>query len=205
MTGNIRRKGSDCMERQKYYICIDLKSFYASVECVERNLDPFQTNLVVADPTRSKSTICLAITPAMKRLGVKNRCRIHEIPEKIEYITAMPRMQLYLEYSARIYSIYLRYVSREDIHIYSVDECFIDVSEYLRLYQVTPKEMAVRLMSAVMEETGITATAGVEPTFIWLRLLWILSQNMWKITSVFWMKFLTGKSCGIISRSEISG
>ena len=161
MTGNIRRKGSDCMERQKYYICIDLKSFYASVECVERNLDPFQTNLVVADPTRSKSTICLAITPAMKRLGVKNRFRIHEIPENIEYITAMPRMQLYLEYSARIYSIYLRYVSREDIHVYSVDECFIDVSEYLRLYQVTPKEMAVRLMSAVMEETGITATAGV--------------------------------------------
>lgn len=149
------------MERQKYYICIDLKSFYASVECVERNLDPFQTNLVVADPTRSKSTICLAITPAMKRLGVKNRCRIHEIPENIEYITAMPRMQLYLEYSARTYSIYLSYVSREDIHIYSVDECFIDVSEYLSLYQVTPKEMAVRLMSAVMEETGITATAGV--------------------------------------------
>ena len=96
------------MERQNYYICIDLKSFYASVECSERGLDPFKTNLVVADPTRSKSTICLAITPAMKSLGVKNRCRIHEIPKNIEYITAMPRMQLYLDYSARIYSIYLR-------------------------------------------------------------------------------------------------
>ena len=93
------------MGRQKSFICIDLKSFYASVECVERGLDPFITNLVVADPTRSKSTICLAITPAMKKLGVKNRCRIHEIPAGIEYITAMPRMQLYIDYSARIYSI----------------------------------------------------------------------------------------------------
>lgn len=149
------------MERQNYFICIDLKSFYASVECVERKLDPFKTNLVVADPTRSKSTICLAITPAMKKLGVKNRCRIHEIPDNIQYITAMPRMQLYLDYSARIYSIYLRYVSKEDIHVYSVDECFLDVTEYLRLYQMDPKEMAVELMRAVMQETGITATAGV--------------------------------------------
>ena len=110
---------------------------------------------------RSKSTICLAITPAMKKLGVKNRCRIHEIPENITYITAMPRMQLYLDYSARIYSIYLRYLSKEDIHVYSVDECFMDVTDYLNLYQKTPKEMAVELMDAVKKETGITATAGV--------------------------------------------
>lgn len=143
------------------YIAIDLKSFYASVECVERGLDPFTTNLVVADPTRSKSTICLAITPAMKKLGVKNRCRIHEIPESIEYITAMPRMQLYIDYSSRIYSIYLRYISPDDIHVYSIDECFIDVTEYLHLYHKTPKEMAVTLMDAVMEDTGICATAGV--------------------------------------------
>ena len=149
------------MERQKSFICIDLKSFYASVECVERGLDPFKTNLVVADPTRSKSTICLAITPAMKKLGVKNRCRIHEIPAGIEYITAMPRMQLYIDYSAKIYSIYLRYVSKEDIHVYSIDECFMDVTEYLSLYHLTEKEMAVMLMNAVMKETGITATAGV--------------------------------------------
>lgn len=142
-------------------ICIDLKSFYASVECVERGLDPFKTNLVVADPTRSKSTICLAITPAMKALGIKNRCRIHEIPNGISYITAMPRMQLYIDYSARIYSIYLRYVSKEDIHVYSVDECFIDVTKYLRLYHLTAKEMAIELMRAVMAETGITATVGV--------------------------------------------
>ena len=149
------------MGRQKSFICIDLKSFYASVECVERGLDPFKTNLVVADPTRSQSTICLAITPAMKKLGVKNRCRIHEIPAGIEYITAMPRMQLYIDYSARIYSIYLRYVSKEDSHVYSIDECFMDVTNYLSLYHMTGKEMAVELMDAVMKETGITATAGI--------------------------------------------
>ena len=149
------------MGRQKSFICIDLKSFYASVECVERGLDPFKTNLVVADPTRSQSTICLAITPAMKKLGVKNRCRIHEIPAGIEYITAMPRMQLYIDYSARIYSIYLRYISKEDIHVYSIDECFMDVTNYLSLYHMTEKEMAVELMDAVMKETGITATAGI--------------------------------------------
>lgn len=149
------------MGRQKSFICIDLKSFYASVECVERGLDPFITNLVVADPTRSQSTICLAITPAMKKLGVKNRCRIHEIPAGIEYITAMPRMQLYIDYSVKIYSTYLRYVSKEDIHVYSIDECFMDVTNYLSLYHMTEKEMAVELMDAVMKETGITATAGI--------------------------------------------
>ena len=157
----LRAKEVKKMGRQKSFICIDLKSFYASVECVERGLDPFKTNLVVADPTRSQSTICLAITPAMKKLGVKNRCRIHEIPAGIEYITAMPRMQLYIDYSARIYSIYLRYISNEDIHVYSIDECFMDVTNYLSLYHMTEKEMAVELMDAVMKETGITATAGI--------------------------------------------
>lgn len=153
--------GGNVSQDQTSIICIDLKSFYASVECVERGLDPFKANLVVADPTRSKSTICLAITPAMKSLGIKNRCRIHEIPDCVKYITAMPRMQLYMDYSAKIYGIYLRYVSKEDIHVYSVDECFIDVTNYLQLYHLTAKEMAVKLMQEVMEETGITATAGV--------------------------------------------
>ena len=143
------------------FICIDLKSFYASVECVERGLDPFKVNLAVADVTRSKSTICLAITPAMKALGVKNRCRIHEIPEGIDYIAAMPRMQLYLDYSARIYGIYLRYAAPEDIHVYSVDECFIDIGPYLKLYGKSAREIATILMEAVYRETGITASAGI--------------------------------------------
>ena len=120
--------GGNVSQDQTSIICIDLKSFYASVECVERGLNPFKTNLVVADPTRSKSTICLAITPAMKALGIKNRCRIHEIPDCVKYITAMPRMQLYMDYSAKIYGIYLRYVSKEDIHVYSVDECLFTTS-----------------------------------------------------------------------------
>ena len=151
----------EALNKGKIYIAIDLKSFYASCECTERNLDPFETNLVVADPERSKATLCLAITPAMKNLGVKNRCRINEIPPEIKYITAPPRMQLYIDYSAKIYSIYLRYISKEDIHVYSIDECFLDVTDYLTLYNVTAKEMAIMLMDAVMKETKITATAGI--------------------------------------------
>ncbi|MBO5295936.1 MAG: DNA repair protein [Clostridia bacterium] len=145
----------------RFYVCIDLKSFYASVECVERGLDPMVANLVVADPARGSGAICLAVSPALKALGVRNRCRIFEIPNQMEYITALPRMKLYMEYSARIYSIYLRYISAEDIHIYSIDECFIDVTSYCRLYSKTPKELAVMLTDAVRRETGICATVGI--------------------------------------------
>lgn len=146
---------------QKYYLCIDLKSFYASVEAVERGLDPFTTNLVVADPSRGNGAICLAITPALKALGVKNRCRIFEIPHGVEYITALPRMKLYMEYSANIYATYLKYISKEDIHPYSIDECFFDITSYLKMYKKTPREMAKMLTDAVFEETGICATVGV--------------------------------------------
>ena len=143
------------------YICIDLKSFYASVESVERGLDPMTTNLVVADETRGTGAICLAITPAMKALGIKNRCRLFEIPQNVQYICAMPRMSLYMKYSAKIYSIYLKYVSKDDIHVYSIDEAFIDVTQYQKLYEKTPKEFAKLLMDAVYDETGICATAGI--------------------------------------------
>ena len=143
------------------YVCIDLKTFYASVECVDRGLDPFTTNLVVADPERSQTTICLAISPAMKALGVRNRCRVYEIPEGIDYLMAKPRMRRYMQVSASIYRIYLRYVSREDVHVYSIDECFIDATPYLSLYGTTPKEFAQMLIGAVMRETGICATAGI--------------------------------------------
>lgn len=143
------------------YICIDLKSFYASVECVERGLDPFTTNLAVADPTRGSGSICLAITPAMKALGVKNRCRVFEIPKNIRYITAMPQMRKYMQVSADIYGIYLDYISPDDIHVYSIDECFIDVTDYLSIYGKTPREMAKLLMDAVLDGTGISAAAGI--------------------------------------------
>ena len=146
---------------QKYYLCIDLKSFYASVECVERGLDPFNTNLVVADPTRGKGTICLAISPKMKMLGVKNRCRIFEIPPTIKYIIATPRMKKYIEYSANIYAIYLKYFAKEDIHVYSIDEAFIDVTKYLKLYKLNPIELAKKIIKDIFKTYGITATAGI--------------------------------------------
>ncbi len=146
---------------QKYYLCIDLKTFYASVECVERGLDPFNTNLVVADPERGKGTICLAISPKMKMLGVKNRCRIFEIPPTIKYIVATPRMKKYIEYSANIYAIYLKYFSKEDIHVYSIDEAFMDATKYLKLYKLNPIELAKKIIRDIFKTYGITATAGI--------------------------------------------
>lgn len=143
------------------YLCIDLKSFYASVECVERGMDPLITNLAVADPERSEKTICLAISPSMKTLGVRNRCRVFEIPKSIDYIMAPPRMKLYIKYSADIYGIYLKYVAKEDIHVYSIDEAFLDVTNYLSMYQMTAKGLAQVIMKDILEQTGITATAGI--------------------------------------------
>lgn len=146
---------------RKTYLCIDLKSFYASVECVARGLDPLASRLVVADPARSRTTICLAVSPALKALGVKNRCRVFEIPESIDYIMAPPRMRRYMEVSAEIYAVYLRYVSPEDVHVYSIDECFIDATPYLSLYRTDARSFAKTLMRAVLDETGIPATAGI--------------------------------------------
>lgn len=146
---------------EKVYLCIDLKTFYASVECVQRGLDPFQTCLVVANPSRGRGAICLAVTPKLKELGVRNRCRLHEIPKHISYITAMPRMKLYMEYSRNIYMIYLRYVAKEDIFVYSIDECFLDITGYLKLYQKTKEELAKTILQDILKETGITATVGI--------------------------------------------
>ena len=138
----------------KTYYCIDLKTFYASVECVERGLDPFATNLVVADPSRGKGGICLAITPKMKMLGIKNRCRIYEIPPNVKYIVAIPRM-------SNIYSRYLKYFSKDDIHVYSIDEVFIDATSYLKLYKKNQIELAKTLLKDIYNNFGITATCGI--------------------------------------------
>lgn len=145
----------------KKYLCIDLKSFYASVECAERGLNPLTTNLVVADPERSEKTICLAVSPSMKALGVPNRCRVFQIPKGIDYIMAQPRMLKYIEYSAEIYGIYLKYVSKDDIWVYSVDEAFIDVTDYLRLYRLTAKELAIRIMDDIKRTLGVPASCGI--------------------------------------------
>lgn len=146
---------------QKQYMCIDLKSFFASVECVERGLDPMTARLVVADPTRNETTVCLAVTPAMKKLGVKSRCRVYEIPKSIDYIKAPPRMKKYIEYSAEVYGVYLKYISKDDIHIYSIDEVFIDLTQYLRLYGMTAVQLAETIRRDVFKTTGIPAAYGI--------------------------------------------
>ena len=183
------------MEKKRTYIAIDLKSFYASVECKERNRDPLTTNLVVADRSRTEKTICLAVSPALKCYGIPGRARLFEVVQKvkevnsarrwkapnrtfigssddstelninsaleIDYIVAPPRMALYLEYSTRIYSIYLKYIAPEDIFPYSIDEVFMDVTDYLHTYNMTPRELAMTMIQDVLKTTGITATAGI--------------------------------------------
>lgn len=183
------------MEENKTYIAIDLKSFYASVECRERNRDPLTTNLVVADPSRTEKTICLAVSPSLKAYGIPGRARLFEVVQKVreannirrrnipdhhfngasddstklgtdptlqlDYIIAPPRMALYMEYSTRIYDIYLKYIAPEDIHIYSVDEVFMDVTGYLNTYHMTVRELAMTMIQDVLKTTGITATAGI--------------------------------------------
>ena len=156
----------------RIYIAIDLKSFYASVECVERGLDPLTARLVVADGSRTEKTICLAVTPALKAYGISGRARLFEVYQKlnevkaltgktVDFITAPPQMRKYIQVSSDIYSIYLKYISPEDIHVYSVDEVFIDVTGYLRLYKKNAREIAVMLIQEVLKKTGITATAGI--------------------------------------------
>lgn len=181
--------------KNRTYIAIDLKSFYASVECVERGLDPMTANLVVADINRTEKTICLAVSPALKSYGIPGRPRLFEVVQQVKqlnakrlrkvpkrmfvgescdskelqtslsmaisYIVAPPRMDLYMEYSTRIYSIYLKYVAPEDIHVYSIDEVFIDATDYLKFYKVTPHEMTMMLIQDVLKTTGVTATAGI--------------------------------------------
>ena len=143
------------------YFCIDLKSFYASVECVERQMDPLTTDLVVADPSRGDGTICLAVSPHLKSLGVRNRCRVFEIPKNLKYIKAVPRMHLYIDYSARIYGIYLRYLAPEDIHVYSVDEAFFDGAPYASLYGPDIRSLTRAIQEDVKATTGITSTCGM--------------------------------------------
>ena len=183
------------MDGRHTYIAIDLKSFYASVECMERGLDPLRTCLTVADGTRTEKTICLAVSPALKSFGIPGRPRLFEVNQKVRevnaarkrnapggrlsgesydaeelkkdpslavsFLTAPPRMALYIEKSTKIYDIYLRYVAPEDIHVYSIDEVFMDVTQYLPIYKMTPHELAMKIIREVLKETGITATAGI--------------------------------------------
>lgn len=179
----------------RIYIAIDLKSFYASVECIEHGYDPLTTNLVVADNSRTEKTICLAVSPSLKSFGIPGRPRLFEVIQKVkevnynrkaanknkpftgkhtdirvlkerpdyevDYITAVPRMALYMEYSTRIYDIYLQYFAPEDIHVYSIDEVFIDATNYLQTYKLSPHDLAMKVIKDIICLTGITATAGI--------------------------------------------
>jgi DNA polymerase V len=154
------------------YAAIDLKSFFASVECILRGLDPLKAKLVVADESRTEKTICLAVTPALKAYGIPGRARLFEVNqkvrevqrrtgEKIEFTIAKPQMAKYVEYSTKVYNVYLKYVSAEDIHAYSIDECFLDLTRYLKLYKKTPRELVKTIIQDVFTTTGITATGGI--------------------------------------------
>jgi DNA polymerase V len=152
------------MQEQRTYIAIDLKSFYASVECVDRGLDPLTANLVVADASRTDKTICLAVSPSLKEYGIGGRARLFEVKQKargVDFIIATPRMAHYIEVSSKIYGIYLKYVAPEDIHVYSIDEVFMDVTAYLRSYKMTAHQLAMTMIRDVLSQTGITATAGI--------------------------------------------
>lgn len=146
-------------------LCIDLKSFFASVECVERNLDPYTTPLVVCDPTRN-GAITLAVTPYLKKFGIKGRSRVYELPKNIDIIKVPPRMRLYQQKSKEVIKVYLDFISEEDLHIYSIDECFLDVTDYLKLYQKSDYELALEILKQIKEKTGLTATAGIGPNLL---------------------------------------
>ena len=147
--------------KQRTYFCIDMKTFYASVECAERGLNPFETYLAVVDENRGKNALCLAITPKMKAKGIKNRCRMSEIPRDIDFIKALPRMQLYIDYAADIYGIFLNYFDPRDIHVYSIDESFIDVTDYLKMYKLSPRQLAKKLMNEIATKKQIPSTVGI--------------------------------------------
>ena len=182
-------------DKRRTYIAIDLKSFYASVECVERGLDPLTTNLVVADKSRTEKTICLAVSPSLKQYGIGGRARLFEVVQRlrevnderrskipgyrftgksisdtelvahpdweVDYLAAPPRMAHYIEVSSKIYGIYLKYIAPEDIHVYSIDEVFMDVTPYLANYKMTARQLAMKMIRDVLQQTGITATAGI--------------------------------------------
>ena len=150
----------------RHILCIDLKSFYASVECAVRNLDPFKTPLVVADVGRGGGSIVLAVSPYLKTLGIPSRLRFYELPEEIDMIVAKPRMSLYLEYSAKIIEIYLKFISEEDLYVYSVDEAFLDVTEYLTYYNLTDLELAKKILQTIYQETKLFATVGIGPNML---------------------------------------
>lgn len=165
---------------ERHIICIDLKSFFASCECVERHLDPFKIDLVVANPHQGKGAITLAITPHLKAQGIKSRTRLYEIPKHIKYKIVPPRMSLYLKKSQEVVSIYLDYVAQEDLHVYSVDECFLDLTSYLKLYQKDEYAIAKDILMTIEKKTGLTATCGIGPNLLLAKLAMDIEAKKYK-------------------------
>ena len=193
-------------------LCIDLKSFYASVECKLRNLDPFKTPLVVADKERGEGSIILAVTPYLKSLGIPSRLRIYELPKNIDVIFAKPRMQKYLEFSSKLIEIYLNYVSEDDLYIYSIDEAFLDLTSYLKYYQKSEYEISKMILCDIEKTLGLYATVGIGPNMLLSKLAldleaktsadftakWdyeMVSEKLWNITPL-------SKMWGIGSKME---
>ena len=239
-----RRRTGMADKGRRSYIAIDLKSFYASVECKERELDPMTTNLVVADKSRTEKTICLAVSPSLKSYGIPGRARLFEVMQKVkevnkrricmapgkkfagvsvdneeiklhpelelDYITAVPRMALYMKCSTEIYNIYLKYVAPEDIHVYSIDEVFMDVTDYLNTYRMTARELAGKIIREIQQETSIAATAGIGTNLYLCKVAMDIvakhiepDQNGVRIAELTEISYR--KLCGRTSRSRISG
>lgn len=156
----------DTVYLHRHFLCIDLKSFFASCECIERGLDPFRYPLVVANPTQGNGAITLAVSPYLKTKGVPSRGRLYQIPKHIQYTIAKPRMSLYLAKSREVVEVYLKYVAKEDLHIYSIDECFLDVTDYLKMYGKSDYELALDILKDVKKSTGLCATCGIGPNML---------------------------------------
>lgn len=201
------------MKKERHFLCIDLKSFFASVECVNRGLNPFTTPLVVANKKQGSGAITLAVTPYLKKKGIKGRTRLYEIPKNISYIAVNPRMKLYLEKSKEVVSIYLDYVAKEDLHIYSIDECFLDVTDYLHLYKKNDYELALDILKTIQRKTGLTATCGIGPNMLLAKVSMdmdakhspncISKWTMEDIPSKLWPITPLSKMWGIGERMEI--
>src|SRR5690554_2902639 len=214
----MNNEGGDNMENLEKYklnrniLCIDLKSFYASVECVLRGLDPFTTPLVVADKSRGSGSIVLAVSPYLKSQGIPSRCRIFDLPENSNIIFARPQMALYLDYSAKVIDLYLDYVSRDDIYVYSIDESFLDVTNYLDYYGKTDTSLASEILKEIKNRLGLSAACGIGPNMLLAKLSLDLEAknnkdfiSKWSyedISKKLWTVSPISKMWGIGSRME---
>ncbi len=197
---------------ERHILSIDLKSFFASCECVLRGLDPFSTPLVVANPNQGGGAITLAVTPYLKKKGVKSRGRIYEIPKTIAYAIVPPRMSSYIKYSEKVLAVYLDYVAKEDLHVYSIDECFLDVTDYLKMYKKSDYELAEEILSEITKRTGLTATCGIGPNILLAKIAMDTEAKRYKngiakweykdIPEKLWMIQPLSKMWGIGPRME---